>query len=369
MSATQFSQIIGNEEIKIQLTRIIERRAIGHAFLFSGPEGIGKSLFATAFAAQMMHAYEPGKPHLEKISKSQHPDIHVYRPEGKLGLHSIQSLRQLSEEVHLPPYEASWKVFIVHDADRMLSTSANALLKTFEEPPPGTLIILLSHSAGLLLPTLLSRCSAFHFKALKEQEIVDYLSTNLNLDFEKTKKIASHAKGSINHAIRLATQGDDLRIALLDLFAKGKFYDFRALQKGIQSLTEKIESTKKQAEEASRDELKKMTQDSLSAVQQHAFEKEIEGLTALAFVQEARSLFETIADWYRDLQFLLLGGSPDRLTHPEFETELVQAVQRGEVKPLDQVYQAIENAYLSLQRSTSLPLVLENLFLTLDRIG
>ena len=136
-----FSQIIGNEEIKKRLTRMLSKRAIGHALLFSGPDGIGKSLFAWAFAAQLMAEYDPEIDHARKIQSGQHPDIHIYRPEGKIGLHSIQSLRQLSQEVHLPPYEASWKVFIIHDADRMLSYSANTLLKTFEEPPPRTVII------------------------------------------------------------------------------------------------------------------------------------------------------------------------------------------------------------------------------------
>ena len=77
---------------------MLGKKAIGHALCFAGPDGIGKSLFAWALSARIFAEADPGKDHAEKIQSGQHPDIHVYRPEGKLGLHSIHSLRQLSEE-------------------------------------------------------------------------------------------------------------------------------------------------------------------------------------------------------------------------------------------------------------------------------
>ncbi len=89
-------------------------------------------------------------------------------------------MRQLSEEIYLPPYEANWKVFIIHDADRMLSYSANALLKTFEEPPPRTLIILLSRSQASLLPTIVSRCYTLHFQNLPSSLIQNFLGKIIN---------------------------------------------------------------------------------------------------------------------------------------------------------------------------------------------
>lgn len=368
MNSDCFCHIVGNDEIKRQLERIVAKRAIGHAFLFAGPDGVGKSLFASALANLIMNEYDVEKDHGRKIAAGQHPDLHIYRPEGKLGLHSIQTMRQFSEEVNFPPYEASWKVFIIHDADRMLSYSANALLKTFEEPPPRTLIILLSPSPASLLPTILSRCSTFHFKSLSDQEIHGFIKQNYSLDDKACHTIARLAHGSLGHAIKLATQGDAVRTALFNLLAKGIFTDYRALQEGIQSVSEQVDIAKKQAEESAKEELYKISASQLSAQHQHALEKEMEGLTAMAVTREAQVIFESIGSWYRDLQFLLLGGSPIDLSNPDYRLELEQAVQRGEFKPLDKVYQAIENAYLSLQRSTSLAICLENLFLRLERI-
>lgn len=368
MNPTCFSQIIGNEEIKKQLNQMVTKKAINHALLFAGPDGIGKSLFAWALAAKILKEYDPLKDHARKIASGQHPDIHIYHPEGKLGLHSLQSLRQLSEEVYLPPYESSWKVFIIHDADRMLSYSANALLKTFEEPPSHTLIILLSRSQAALIPTIVSRCCTLHFRSISSSLIQNFLKQNYQLDDLLCDQIVKQAQGSVGRAIKLAVQGDTARVSLLNLFAQGIFVDYRTFQASIQSISEQVEMTKKHAEEAAKEEINKFSHDGLSPLQQQALEKELEGFTALALSQEAQALFEYVLSWYRDLQLIVLGGDVSYLSNPDFKLELEQAVQRGDFKSLDQVYQAVENAYLSFQRSTSLSLCLETLFLKLDRI-
>ena len=297
MYPTCFSQIIGNEEIKKQLERMVAKRAIGHALLFSGPDGIGKSLFACALAARIMKEYDPERDHARKIAHGQHPDVHIYRPEGKLGLHSIQALRQLSEEVHLPPYEANWKVFIIHDADRMLSYSANALLKTFEEPPPRTLIILLSSSSAALLPTILSRCCTLHFKLLSPSSIQTFLKQHYSLDEAVCDQLVKQAQGSIGRAIQLATQGNAIRTVVLSLLARGLFSDYRSLQEGVQLISEQVETAKKQVEELAKEELTKLSSVHLSVQQQHALEKELEGVT----LKISRSNVSYISTWGRHL--------------------------------------------------------------------
>lgn len=368
MHPTNFSQIIGNEAIKRQLSAMVSKRAIGHALLFAGQQGIGKSLFAWALAASVMSEYDPGRDHARKIQAGLHPDIHVYRPEGKLGLHSIQSLRQLSQEVSLPPFEASWKVFIIHDADRMLSYSANALLKTFEEPPPRTIIILLSRSQMALMPTILSRCSTFHFQSLPADLIEKELKERKLLDDTSRPGIARLAQGSLGRALRLAEHGDGFRTEILNLLAKGRLGNYKVLRESILALVEKVEAAKKQAEDHAKEELCQSQGENLSALQKSAIEKELEGMTALALAQEAQAIFELILSWTRDLHVLLLGGRPADLVNPDYLMDLEQAVQRGEVQPLDQVYKAVEEAYLTLQRSTPLSLCLETLLLKLDRI-
>ncbi|WP_068466494.1 ATP-binding protein [Candidatus Protochlamydia phocaeensis] len=366
MIPTNFSALVGNETIKRYLAHMVEKGAIGNSLLFTGQEGIGKSLFAQVLAAMVIGLDDPQGTHRAKIEKGQHPDIHVYRPEGKLGLHSIQTMRQLSEEVYLPPYEAKWKVFIVHEADRMLTYSANALLKTFEEPPPCTLIILLSRSQSALLPTILSRCRILQFQTIPQATIEQFLIDRHQIDPQAAKNSAHLSQGSIGRAIQLIEHGGDtLRSSLLNLLAQGAFSCYKSLSEAVGELTAQIEKSRKQAEEAAKEELYKIPADQLSALQQHSLEKELEGLSTMAFIQETQTLFNQFLSWYRDLHVLYHGGARGYLINPDYVPELEQIGQRGNLPAIEQVQKMIDEAQLALQRSTSLQICLENLFLKL----
>ncbi len=159
-----------------------------------------------------------------------------------------------------------------------------------------------------------------------------------------------------------------MRTSLLNLLAEGTLDNYRYLQEKIQIISEHVESAKKQAEEIAKSEIYHFSLDHLSVQQHYAMEKELEGFTALALTQEAQVLFEYILSWYRDLELILLGADKIYLSNPDYQSSLEQAVQSGEYKPIYQVLQMIESAYLALQRSTPLALCLENLFLKLDRI-
>lgn len=366
MTPTKFSQLIGNKEIQGYLEKMLHKKSIANSLLFAGPDGIGKSQFAQVLAARLLCEADPEGIHEAKIQKGQHPDIHVYRPEGKLGLHSIQSLRQLGEEVHMPPYESPWKVFIIHDADRMLSYSANALLKTFEEPPPNTLIILLSHTPAAILPTIISRCRVLQFQSVPQIEIENYLSLRFKLDQHLAHKAAELAHGSIGRAIHLALEkSGSQRSNILDVLAQGTIGTYKELTAMAQTIAEQVELTKKNAEEAAKEELYKAPIEYLTAQQQQMLEKELDGLTSIAFINEAKSLFELILSWYRDMELLKLGVSKELVLNRDYQDALEQAAQKGYFVPLEVVQKAIDETQLSLQRSTSLQICLENLFLKL----
>lgn len=367
MIPTSFTQLIGNAFVKECLQRMINKKAIGHALLFAGPDGIGKSLFAQAVAAGIMQENDVDGKHLSKIAQGTHPDIHVLKPEGKLGMHSIQALRQMCEEVHLPPYEANCKFFIIHEADRMLTYSANALLKTFEEPPPHTIIILLSHSQTALLPTILSRCSTFFFQAISQQDIHAYLRQHYPGDENQLQTWAGLAQGSIGRAVQLAKRGGDPnRGILLEAFSKGKFESHKALSDLAKQLAEEIEAGRKAMEEESK-EMRQVSAD-MTAVQQEAMEKEIEGASAMILQREMGALFGVLLSWYRDLHLLQIGGRGEYLMNPDYEEALEQSLQMGEGMQLEKVQQAIAAAKLGLQRSVPAVNCLENLFLKLERI-
>ncbi|MGZ3733146.1 MAG: DNA polymerase III subunit [Parachlamydiaceae bacterium] len=363
-----FQQIIGNKRIKGYLTQMITKGRIGHSFLFAGPEGIGKSLFAENFAKKLICQEDPQGAHLHKLSTGSHPDLHIYRPEGKTGMHGIATMRALSEEVYLPPNEACCKVFIIHEADRMLTYSANALLKTFEEPAPQTIIVLLSSSPELLLPTILSRCSALHFQTLSQEEMVLFLTTHKQLPMEQAKRLAILSQGSVSKACRLCEETKDpLTEMLVEMLSAGKFSGYTQLLEKAKEIATFIEKTIKHIESTSKEELLKGYCDKLTAHQRENVEKEVEGIAVMQQMSEVNVLFDVLLTWYRDLHLLRNGGDPQYLYHID-AVEILQSIASSAAKipSLEELLEAIKTTKLSLARSTSLSISLENLFLRLN---
>jgi DNA polymerase-3 subunit delta' len=294
-----------------------------------------------------------------------HPDLHLYRPEGKIAMHSMETLRALTEQVMSYPRQAAKQVLIVHDADRMLPTSANALLKTFEEPAPQAVIILLSSNPQALLPTVRSRCRTLSFQPIAEETIAQWLVVRHGCDSARARWIASRAKGSVAKALRLLQGGDAAPQPLLDLLAMGKVNTYKALTEALQPLCETLEELKEQLQISANAQWKSAWAE-MTATQKEAQQKEIDGAITLRFREEAQALLMDILGWYRDLQLLQAGGEPRYLTHRHEESRLRTAVARGRVKSLESVESAIQAVKVAIERSTPLKSCLEGLFLKLD---
>lgn len=194
-----FDSLFGNEPIKVYLQKALQLEELHHTLLFSGMEGIGKSLFAKALARELLGSCET------RIQKELHPDLHLLRPEGKSGLHPVEQIREMIAEIHKPPFEAPKKMFILHDAERMQPVSANALLKTLEEPDLDSCIVLLSSTPNEILPTILSRCIHLAFQPLRKEEIALYLRQKMQIDPDRANLLARQSHGSLGAALRLVT--------------------------------------------------------------------------------------------------------------------------------------------------------------------
>lgn len=208
-----FSHLLGNPIAKEQLRKLVEKKRVPGALLLAGPEGVGKSLFAKALAAELLSSI-----------KSQHPDLYMHAPTGKGGIHAIETIRELLAEVALPPFEAPAKVFILDDAERMLPSSAHALLKTLEEPPLACHFILVSSQPEQLLPTLLSRCATVSFFPVGDEEVQRFLTAHFSLSAEEMRRIILLAGGSLAKARRLA-ENKERRFSemVTELFTQNNF--------------------------------------------------------------------------------------------------------------------------------------------------
>lgn len=293
------------------LSKILASQRIPHALLF-----VGTNLeeAAYAFVAALLCKEEK---HCYKISMKVHPDIHIYRPEGRSGLHSLQSMHALCQEVVMYPHEASMKCFIICEAERMLPSSANALLKTFEEPTPSTLLILLSSKPDTLLPTMLSRCQKIFFPSSEKREITPIEETFLEL-----------------------LTGE------------------RSFQK-IKSLSSKIEQKREQLEQ----EMRQTIPEDLTPKQKEGLEKEVLGAATLQYQEEVFALFKIVLEWYRDhyLYRLIKTKESPLFFHPQYLSNFERVAL-----PLDKVEAVIQQATLGIERSMKLETCLEGLLLQLN---
>jgi len=362
------SHILGNERIKAYLHRMVEQARVGHSLLFAGPNGIGKSLFAKALAEHLLLGSTENPNQRDKLRHQNHPDLHHYYPQGKVAMHSIDAMRQFSEEVVLPPNEATCKVFIIHDADRMLTTSANALLKTFEEPAAHTIILLLSSAPQLLLPTVLSRCRTLHFQPLHEQEIIAGLHRlHPELSEQHAEQLGLQAGGSLGRALRIYHTGNEgYRRNLLQLLRKGETMPYAEAVEIVQQLSDALTALKQEIEEQHREALTPQGAEELTAVQKAEIQKEIDGAATLRFRNEVEGLLGECYAWYRDMHVIHLGGSAQCLYHRDQQEALFAAVQRGQIKPLEVVSETVHQASVSLARSTPIRDVLEGFFMKLE---
>lgn len=362
------SHILGNERVKTYLTHMVQQEKVGHSLLFAGPEGIGKSLFAEALAEHVLLGAKKDSRQREKIRRGVHPDLHVYRPHGKIAMHSIDAMRQFSAEISLPPNEAPYKVFVIHDADRMLATSANALLKTFEEPAAHTVIILLSSAPQQLLPTVLSRCRTLHFQPLTNEEVVEGLQQiQQEITDTEAKSIALQARGSLGHALRIYQAGEEgYRRILLQLLCKGETVPYSVGVQVVQQLSEALERLKQDIEEQHREALAPSGIEELTAMQRAELQKEVDGAATLRFRGEVEALLGECYAWFRDLHLLQVGGPVHCLHHQDQKEALVTVLQKAQLKPLDVVSRAVEEARISLARSTPIRDLLEAFLLKLD---
>ena len=178
-TAPVFAHLLGQEKAKILLGRSLVTGRTPHAYLFRGPEGVGKQLFARVLAAtlncrQRIAGTACGScTSCRKFRSGNHPDFVVIRPEQ--GSIKIDRIRELIKSLSYPPYESATRVVLLEDIHTMRREAANSLLKTLEEPPENNLLILTVASSKTILSTIASRCQTVPFFPLSRKDTVKIL--------------------------------------------------------------------------------------------------------------------------------------------------------------------------------------------------
>ncbi|MBM3507394.1 MAG: DNA polymerase III subunit delta' [Alphaproteobacteria bacterium] len=223
------TEVIGHASAEAEIARAWQSGSMPHAWLLSGPRGIGKATLSYRIAravlaqspggAALFGPAEPGPlrdvapdhPVFRRVAEQAHPDLCVVQTTvnpktGRLREEIVvEDARAAIEFFNLTPAEGGWRVAIVDAADELNEESANSLLKVIEEPPQRGLILLVTHRPGFVLPTIRSRCRALRMKPLEADDVAKVLAAKWpELPAEDMPALIAMAEGSPGRAIALA---------------------------------------------------------------------------------------------------------------------------------------------------------------------
>lgn len=194
-----------------------------HAYLLCGPRGTGKKSVARLCAMAAVCRGEGEKPcgacgPCRRILSDTHPDVHTVQAEKGKQTIGVNVLRDVLAEVGVKSFEASTKVLIFPEAERMTPAAQNCLLKTLEEPPQDTVFFLVTEQPGSMLPTIVSRCRVIRFHPLSQEDCERRL-TALGLTQEDARRRARMAEGCVGKALEI----DEERLALMEKVTRDVF--------------------------------------------------------------------------------------------------------------------------------------------------
>ena len=196
----KLSEIVGQAHITRLLERALKRGAVAHAYLLTGPRGVGKTSIARILAHEINN--------LPYTDESTHLDIIEIDAASN---NSVEDIRDLRDKVQIAPVSAPKKVYIIDEVHMLSKSAFNALLKTLEEPPEHVVFILATTDADKLPATILSRVQRFNFRLIGEADVVAHLraiaeAERIAIDDDALRLIAEQGQGSFRDSISLLDQ-------------------------------------------------------------------------------------------------------------------------------------------------------------------
>jgi len=348
-----FEQLPEQAEAK-RLLRAALADGPAHAYLFHGPPGVGKRAAASAFAAELIGDSE-------RVLRGSHPDVYGLEPVGDQI--RIDEIRALRHDLHMRPFEADRRVYLVLGADLLNRDAADALLKDLEEPPPYAVMVLVADDLGPLPPTILSRCQLIPFRRLSERAVREAVAERASgLEPEEQVALARVAAGRLDRLERLLDPAaSQRRAALLELaravYADPQFEPAAAAKRLLEGVSERGAQAKEDAER----------ENEARGFEGREADQRARRLQRGAERDEVLASLEELAAWYRDL--IAVGvGAEQAAIHVDRLRELTQDATEARLVGAERACEAVRATWRSFEEfNIGSALALEALFVELRR--
>jgi DNA polymerase III subunit delta' len=325
-----------------------------HAYLLHGPPGVGKKELALLFAAELLGDHA-------RVERRSHPDLYVLEAVGDQI--RIDDIRTLRRDLHMRPFEADRRVYLIFGADTMNEDAADALLKDLEEPPLYAVIVLIANDLGPLPETIRSRCQLVPFRRLSERAVREEIARRApELAEEEVVTLARVAAGRLDRADRLLDAAAvSRREALLGVaravYLEASFDAAEGAQTLLAGIAERGVEAREKAEEAV--ELLELTG--------REAEQRVRRSQRGAERDELLATLEELEWWYRDL-VVLAAGAEGAIVHLDRLDDLRSDATLDRLQAAERACEILRAAWRDAEElQLSAPLALEALLLRLQR--
>jgi DNA polymerase-3 subunit delta' len=337
-----------------RLLRSALAEGAAHAYLFHGPPGVGKRAAATAFAGELIGDRA-------RVERRAHPDVYLVEPVGDQI--RIDDVRELRRDLHMRPFEADRRVYLIFSAETMNEDAADALLKDLEEPPPYAVIVLVADDLGPLPDTILSRCQLVPFTRLSERAIREEIVARApGLEPDEASSLARLAAGRLDRAARLLDPSSAKRREVLlevarSVYADPEFEPGEAAQRILDGARERAAEAKQAAEEGL---------ETLDLTAREA-EQRVRRAARGAERDELLAGLEELASWYRDLVMVAVGAER-AVAHADRMAVLAEDGTTERLAGAERACELVRETWRAFEEfNLSPPLALEALFVKLRR--